>query len=140
MSLNTIFDIAGSGLSAETVRMSTSASNMTNANVVTGSADSVYKAQYPVFTEVQEKANTALGGGTAPGVKVSGIYESQADAIKRHEPNNPLADQDGFVYAPSVNSVEEMVNWISSSRSYEMQLSVLGSATQLIQRTLQLGQ
>lgn len=143
MSLNNIFDIAGSAMSAETVRMSTSASNMANANVVVGSPDEVYQAQYPVFTAIQAEANAAMAAnGQQPfgGVSVTGIYQSDADPFKRFEPNNPVADQDGFVYAPAVNHVEEMANMISASRSYQINLELIGTTKQLMQRTLQLGQ
>lgn len=139
MPLNTVFDISGSALVAETARLTTSASNMSNANVVTGSADSVYKAQYPVFSSVQEQAQHWMNDQTKAGVKVSGVYESNADPVKRYEPNNPIADQDGFVYAPNVNSVSEMANIISASRAYEMDVNVLNLAKQLILKTLQLG-
>ncbi|ARG99892.1 flagellar basal body rod protein FlgC [Legionella micdadei] len=139
MSLNNIFDISGSALVAETARLKTSASNMGNADVVTGSADEAYKAQYPIFTAIQEEAQQWMNQ-TKGGVAVSGIYESNADPVKRYEPNHPLADQDGFVYAPNINSVEEMANIISASRAYEMDVSVLNTTKQLIQRTLQLGE
>ncbi|KTC85549.1 MULTISPECIES: flagellar basal body rod protein FlgC [Legionella] len=140
MSLNNIFDISGSALVAETARLKTSASNMSNADVVTGSADEVYRAQYPIFTAVQEEAQQWMDSQTKAGVALSGVYESNTDAVKRFEPNHPLADKEGFVYAPNINSVEEMANIISSSRAYEMGVSVLNTTKQLIQRTLQLGE
>lgn len=140
MSLTNIFDISGSALVAETKRLTASASNLTNANVAAGSADEVYKAQYPVFSTVQEQAEQWVGDQVKGGVAVTGIYESNTEPVKRYEPNNPLADGDGFVYAPKINSVEEMANVISASRAYEMGVNVLNTAKQLIQKTLQLGQ
>lgn len=140
MSLNTIFDIASSGLTAETTRMSTTASNMSNANVTSGNSDDVYKAQYPVFNAIQEQANLAMNGGHKPGVRVSNIYESTAEPISHFEPNNPIADENGYVYAPNINYVEEMANMISASRAYQLNLEMIGTAKQLMQRTLQLGQ
>lgn len=138
MSLNNIFDISGSALVAETRRLTTSASNMTNANIVTGNPDDTYRAQYPVFTAVQEQAQQGMSQNK-PGVQVSDVYESELDPVKRYEPGNPMADQDGFVYAPNINTVAEMANIISAARSYEMDVNVLHTAKQLIQQTLQLG-
>ncbi|KTD48937.1 flagellar basal body rod protein FlgC [Legionella rubrilucens] len=143
MSLNTIFDIASSGLVAETTRMSTTASNMSNANVVAGNPDDVYRPQYPLFQSVQEQANlsirNAIAGKTA-GVQVAGIYESELEPVLRYDPGNPLANEAGYVYVPNVNLVGEMANMISASRAYQVNLEVISSAKQLMQRTLQLGQ
>ncbi|MFC3907758.1 flagellar basal body rod protein FlgC [Legionella dresdenensis] len=140
MSLNTVLDIAGSGLTAESRRMSTSASNMANANVESSNAGDTYRAQYPVFQAVQEDANKWINTKLEAGVVVSGIYESDAQPIMRYDPNNPVADKDGYVYVPNISYVEEMANMISASRSYQMDLQIISSAKQLIQRTLQLGQ
>lgn len=140
MSLNNIFDISGSALVAETARLTTSASNMSNANVVTGSPDDIYKAQYPVFRTVQEEAQSWMDNQAKTGVEVADIYESDVEAIKQYEPNNPLADGEGFVYAPNINYVAEVANIISASKAYQMNLEVMNTSKQLIQRTLQLGQ
>jgi flagellar basal-body rod protein FlgC len=140
MSLNNIFDISGSALVAETKRLTASASNLTNANVAVGNPDDAYRAQYPIFSTVQQQAEQWIGDQVKQGVAISGIYESNVEPVKRYEPNNPIADGDGFVYSPKINSVEEMANVISAARSYEMGVSVLNTAKQLIQRTLQLGQ
>ncbi|KTC77964.1 flagellar basal body rod protein FlgC [Legionella brunensis] len=139
-SLNNIFDIAGSALVAETARLTTSTSNMSNANVVTSNPDDTYKAQYPVFKTIQDEAQMWMDNQVKTGVEVSAIYESEAEALKQYEPNNPLADADGFVYAPNINYVAEIANIISASKAYQMNLEVLNTSKQLIQRTLQLGQ
>ncbi|MGL5742076.1 MAG: flagellar basal body rod protein FlgC [Legionella sp.] len=139
MSLGAIFNIAGSALTAETARLTNSAENMSNANVETGTADEVYKAKYPVFTAVKEKAYKWMGEQQA-GVQLHGVYESTSDPIKRYSPNNHLADKDGFVYAPNVNYVEEMANVISASRSYQMDVELLNTTKQLMQKTLDLGE
>lgn len=139
MTLTAIFDMAGSAMTAETERLSTSASNMSNANVEASSPDEVYKAKYPIFKSIQENANQWMGEQMGGGVRLAGIYESQADALKRYEPNNPMADQKGFVYTPNINYVEEMANVISASRSYQMNVELLSTTKQLMQRTLQLG-
>src|SRR5262245_14794258 len=97
------FDIAGSGMSAQSVRLNTTASNLANAESVSGDANSVYKPRHPIFEAVRAQlgAGAANENGNAA-VRVSGIYESQAPAAARYEPGNPLADANGYVYAPAV--------------------------------------
>lgn len=134
MSSFRIFDIAGSALAAQSVRLNAVASNLANADSVAGSPDAVYKSRMPVFQQQLDAANP-----DAPGVRVLGVMESQAEAQKRYEPGNPLADGDGYVYAPNVNVVEEMVNMISASRSYQSSVEVMNTAKELTLRTLSLG-
>ncbi|MDD3764928.1 MAG: flagellar basal body rod protein FlgC [Nevskiales bacterium] len=134
MSSFKVFDIAGSALSAQSVRLNTVASNLANADAVSGDPDAVYKARMPVF-----KALTEPGAPDAAGVQVLGVVESQAAAEKRYEPGHPMADADGYVYAPNVNVVEEMVNMISASRSYQSSVEVMNTAKDLALRTLNLG-
>ncbi|KTD59913.1 flagellar basal body rod protein FlgC [Legionella shakespearei] len=140
MSLNAIFDIAGSAMTAETARLKTSAGNMSNANVEVGNPDDVYKPKYPIFKAVQEQANQWMGDQVKAGVQLKGIHESDAEPTRRYAPNNPIADADGFVYTSNVNYVEEMSNVISASRSYQMNIELLNTTKQLMQRTLQLGE
>lgn len=140
MSLNTIFDIASSSMTAESARLVASAGNMGQANIDLGSPDEVYKPKYPIFAAVQEQANQWAGNQTKPGVQLKGIYESTADPLKRYEPNNPIADANGFVYSSNIKQVDEMANVISASRSYQMNIEMLHTAKQLMQRTLQLGE
>lgn len=134
MSSLRIFDIAGSALSAQSLRLNTVASNLANADAISGSADGAYKARLPMF-----KAAMEAGGEGTPGVQVLGVVESPAPAEKRYEPGHPLADADGYVYAPNVNVVEEMVNMISASRSYQSSVEVMNTAKELASRTLSLG-
>ncbi len=129
-----IFDIAGSALSAQSVRLNTVASNLANADSVTGDANSVYKARMPVFQAIADPQNPE-----GSGVQVRGVVESTAEAQKRYEPGNPLADKDGYVFAPNVNIVEEMVNMISASRSYQASVEVMNTAKDMALRTLNLG-
>ncbi|AWN74554.1 flagellar basal body rod protein FlgC [Legionella anisa] len=140
MTLSAIFNIAGSALTAETARLTTSAENMSNANVESGSADETYKAKYPIFKAVQAQANQWMGEQVSGGVQLKGTYESALDPRKRYAPDNPLADKDGFVYTPNVNYVEEMANVISASRSYQMDVELLNTTKQLLLRTLKLGE
>ena len=139
MSLMKVFDISGSGMSAQSLRLTTTASNMSNANVVSGSAETTYKPRYPLFSAVQSEASASLFSET-PGVKVTEVVESSKEALKRYQPNHPLADKQGYVFLPDVNIVEEMTNMISASRSYQMNAEVLNTTKQLMSKTLQLGQ
>jgi len=135
------FDIAGSGMTAQSVRLNTTASNLANAESVSGDKATVYKPRHPIFEAVRASLSTQADDVNAnPAVKVSGIYESQAPAVARYEPGNPLADANGYVYAPSVNVVEEMVNMISASRSYQNNVEVMNTSKELLLATLRLGQ
>ena len=129
-----IFDIAGSAMSAQSARLNTVASNLANADSVATTADGAYKARLPVFKTLQQPGET-----DAAGVQVLGIVESQKAPEKRYEPGHPLADAEGYVFAPSVNVVEEMVNMISASRSYQSSVDVMNTAKELAMRTLTLG-
>lgn len=133
-----IFDIAGAGMSAQSVRLNTTASNLANAESVSGDPNAVYRAKHPVFT-VAQAPNGATGPESAS-VQVAGIVESDAAPMKRYDPGHPLADAQGFVYAPNVNTVEEMVDMISASRSYQNDVEVMKTARDLLLATLRLGQ
>jgi flagellar basal-body rod protein FlgC len=134
------FDIAGSGMAAQSVRLNTTASNLANADSVSGDAAHVYKARHPIFEAVRASLAHGAGRQGDAAVKVTGIYESTAPATMRYEPGNPLADGKGYVYAPAVNVVEEMVNMISASRSYQNNVEVMNTSKELLLATLRLGQ
>ena len=140
-SFNT-FDIAGSGMAAQSVRLNTVASNLANADSVAGNADAVYKARHPVFEAVKQAMAGSQAGGANGGaaVQVRGIVESDAAPVARYEPGNPLANAEGYVYAPNVNVVEEMVDMISASRSYQNNVEVMDTAKTMMTATLRLGQ
>jgi flagellar basal-body rod protein FlgC len=137
MSSFKVFDIAGSGLSAQSVRLNTVASNLANADSVSGDPSKVYKARHPVFEAVRA-AMSARDGNAA--VRVNGIVENPAPPSSRYEPGNPLANAEGYVYAPNVNVVEEMVDMISASRAYQNNVEVLNTSKELLLATLRLGQ
>jgi len=137
MSLMNVFDIAGSGMSAQSVRLNTTASNLANAESVSGTAEGAYKALNPVFKAVMDEATADRG---SVGVAIEKIQESNAQPRKLHQPDNPLADKDGYVYMPNVNAIEEMANMISASRSYQSNVEIMNTTKQMIQRTLQIGQ
>ena len=145
MALFDIFNIAGSGMSAESVRLNTVASNLANADSVSSSADTAYKARYPVFQAVRASlmppgaaaADPTRGADAA--VHVSSIVQSTAPGTARYEPGNPLADANGYVYSSNVNVVEQMADMISASRSYQNNVQVLETSKQLMLDTLKLG-
>jgi len=134
-----IFDIAGSGLSAQSVRLNTVASNLANADSVSGDPSRVYKARHPVFEAVRASLG-AQAQDSNPAVRVLGIRENTAEPEARYEPGNPVADAKGYVYAPNVNVVEEMVDMISASRAYQNNVEVLNTSKELMLATLKLGQ
>ena len=148
MSLGSIFDIAGSGMTAQSLRLNTTASNIANAETASSSTGETYRARKPVFSAVQQSLlNPGQGGipmaagqGPGAGVRVEGIVESDAELQMRYEPYHPAANDDGFVYYPNVNVVEEMADMMSSSRSFQMNVDVMNTAKSMMQRILTLGQ
>ncbi len=134
-----IFDVAGSGMSAQSVRLNTVASNLANADSISGDPNTVYKARHPVFEAVRAAMSQQQDGGNAA-VRVKGIMESQSTPSARYEPGNPLANADGYVYSPNVNVVEEMVDMISASRAYQNNVEVMNTSKDLMLATLRLGQ
>ncbi len=143
MSVNAVFDIAGSAMTAQSLRMNTTASNLANAQSAASSVDQVYRGRHPVFAAVQRDAmHMDFAGDKSPsaGVSVLGIVESDAPLESRYEPSHPLADEEGYVYYPNVDAVEEMTNMISASRSFQMNVEVMNSAKQMLQKALTLGQ
>ncbi|MCF2859346.1 flagellar basal body rod protein FlgC [Pseudoalteromonas sp. SMS1] len=142
MSLYNVFDIAGSGMSAQNIRLNTTASNISNANSISSSQDKVYRARHPVFAAELNKAAAANPNtlNSSVGVKVLGIVESDKPLQVEYNPNHPSADKDGYIYKPNVNVVEEMTNMISASRSYQTNVQVADAAKQMLSKTLLLGQ
>jgi len=137
MSSFKIFEIAASGMAAESMRLNTVASNLANANTISSSKDGVYRARQVVFEEVRGELS---GPDAGAAVKVREVIEAQADALARYEPGNPLADANGYVYSPNINSIEQMVDMISSSRSYQNNIEVVNTSRDLMLATLRLGQ
>ncbi|MCT7357511.1 MAG: flagellar basal body rod protein FlgC [Thalassobium sp.] len=148
MSLSNVFDIAGSGMNAQSIRINTTASNIANAESASSSVDETYRARKPWFAVMHKSfmevnANNefqSIEDGTGAGVQVMGIVEKDAPLQQRFQPDHPMANEDGYVYYPNVNIVEEMTDMMSSSRSYQMNVEVLKTAKQMLQRTLSLGQ
>lgn len=136
MSLMKVFDVAGSAMNAQSVRMNVTASNLANAGSVSGDPDKVYRARHPVFSTFSA---SLADQSSAAGVKLDGVVESSAPLLKIYQPDNPDADADGNVYATNVNSVEEMVNMISASRSYKNNVEMINTTKDLLLQTLSLG-
>jgi flagellar basal-body rod protein FlgC len=140
MSSFKIFDIAGSGMAAQSVRLNTVASNLANAESVSGTAEGAYKAKHPVFEAVRAEMAGRPGLNAGVAVQVTQIVEDSRAPSMRYEPGNPLANADGYVFAPNVNVVEEMVDMISASRAYQNNVEVLNTSKELLLATLRLGQ
>ena len=138
MSMFRIFDVAGSAVSAQSQRLNVVASNLANADTVAGPDGQAYKARQVVFQTVMMGAREQPEG--AAGVRVSNVREDDAPGRRVHDPKHPSADADGYVTYSNVNSVEEMVNMISASRSYQNSIEVMNTAKSLLQKTLQMGQ
>jgi flagellar basal-body rod protein FlgC len=138
MSSFSIFDIAGSAMNAQSLRLNLVASNISNANSVSSSAEGVYKSRQPVFAA--ELKGIMNSQDAASKVKVLGVVESQAPPVMEYAPNHPMADKAGYIYKSNVNTVEEMANMMSASRSYQNNVEVLNTAKQLILQTLKMGQ
>ncbi|GAB2915891.1 flagellar basal body rod protein FlgC [Rheinheimera gaetbuli] len=134
-----IFDITGSGMTAQSLRMNTTASNIANANSVSSSVEQTYRGRHPVFA-AELSQSKRLQGDASAGVKVLGIVESDAPLNVEYAPNHPMADENGYIYKPNINIMEEMANMISASRSYETNVQTADAAKQMVMRTLRLGQ
>jgi flagellar basal-body rod protein FlgC len=141
MSLFQIFNVSGSAASAQTQRLNVVASNLANADTVAGPDGQAYKARQVVFqTQLMVEAAGSGGAAGAAGVRVSTIAEDNTPGRRVHDPKHPAADAQGYVTYSNVNPVEEMVNMISASRSYQNNVEVMNTAKSLLLKTLQLGQ
>ena len=147
MALMNVFDIAGSGMSAQSVRLNTTASNIANAESVATNGEDTYRARQPVFQAQMQSAmrsnpfdfsTSATNAGQ--GVKVMGVVESDAPYQLRFEPDHPYADEQGYVKYPNVNVVEEMTNMISASRSFQTNADIMSAAKKMMEQALALGQ
>ncbi len=134
MSMFQIFNVSGSAVSAQAQRLNVVSSNLANADTVAGPDRSAYKARHVVFT------TEPMGDVGAAGVTVSNVVEDNTPGRRIHDPGHPQADAQGYVTYSNVNAVEEMVNMISASRSYQNNIEVMNTAKSLLMKTLQLGQ
>lgn len=134
MSLMNIFEIAGSAMTAQSKRLNVVSSNLANADSVTSSNGQPYRAKQVIFSE------TSLGGATGSGVTVTGVIEDPTPGKQVYDPKNPLADAQGYVAKTNVSVVDEMVNMIDASRSYQNNVEMMNTAKALALKTLTLGQ
>ncbi|MGI9205837.1 MAG: flagellar basal body rod protein FlgC [Woeseiaceae bacterium] len=136
MSLFKVFDVAGSAMNAQSVRMNVTASNLANAGSVSGDPEQVYRARQPVFSTFGDALASQSG---VTGVKLERVVESQAPLEIQHRPDHPDADADGNVFVSNVNNIEEMVNMMSASRSYQNNIEMMNTTKDLLLQTLSIG-
>ena len=134
MSMSNVFNIAGSALSAQSQRLNVVASNLANADSTTSSTGQPYRAKQVIFSAVP------MQSGGVSGVKVASVIEDPSPMKQMYDPKNPMADAKGYVSMPNVNVVDEMVNMISASRSYQANADMMNTAKTLLLKTLSLGQ
>ena len=139
MSLFNVFNVAGSALNAETIRLNTTASNLANAESVNGDVTKIYRARHPVFQSMMDTSSPFADEQASAGVRVLGVVESSAPPLMRYQPDNPIANKDGYVFTSNVNSIEEMTNMISANRSFATNVDVINTARDLLLKTISMG-
>lgn len=139
MSLFNIFEIAGSGLSAQNTRLNTVASNLANAESIASTPEGAYRSKQPVFAATIQGQLNDINSSASTGLRTLGIVESQAENVAQYQPGNPLANEDGYIYLSNVNVIEEMTNMMSASSSYQSNIEVLNTSKELLLQTLRLG-
>ena len=136
MALDRIFNIAGSALNAQTTRMNTTASNLANSGTVTGKENEAFRAKRTVFKTILEQQQKPHEQGFAGGVRIEKITDDPSPIRKMSEPNNPMADKDGYVYLANVNEMTEMVEMMAASCSYQNNVEVVNTTRQMLMRTI----
>lgn len=139
MSLFKIFDVAGSGMAAQGVRLNVTASNLANAGSVASSAGDAYRAKNPIFAAVQQN-QLSIRENANIAVRVDRIVENNRPIAREYQPGNPMANEDGFVFLSNVKPIEEMVNMMSASRSFQNNIEIMNTTKELMLRTLTMGQ
>jgi len=141
MGLYSVFDIAGSAMNAQNIRLNTTASNLANADSVSDDPRTTYRARQPVFSQMMQGFNEAHNFNEKnTGVQVLGIVESNTPLRTEYNPQHAMANKDGYIFRPNVNVIDEMANMISASRAYQTNVEVLNTAKQMMMRTLSIGQ
>jgi len=136
MSLFNVFDISGSGMTAQSLRLNITASNLANADSVSSSTGQTYRAREPVFAAVYNRSK----GQASVGVKVEAVVENQSPLQQEYRPDHPMANEDGYIFRPNVDVIEQMANMISASRSYQSNVEVFNTSKRMLMRTLTMGQ
>ena len=134
--LKNIFEIAGTALTAQTIRMNTTASNLANAGSVSPTEEEAFRAKRPIFRALVDQADLNAGFNVLGGVKVKEVVDSSEPVRQVHDPGNPEANEEGFVFLSNVNEVTEMVEMVAASRSFQNNVEVVTTARQLMMRTL----
>lgn len=138
MSLDNLYSIAGSALNAQTVRLNTIASNLANVSSAGSTPQTAYRALRPVFSAMYQEV---VGQGNSAQVSVNEVFQMPgSEKNRRYEPDNPLANDEGYVYYPDINVIQEMADMLSATRSYQSSMEVMTSARKLQQRLLSLGE
>jgi flagellar basal-body rod protein FlgC len=141
MSFDAIYRIAGSSMNAQTVRLNTVASNLANADSAAARPEDVYQARKPVFASIYENGALSRPAGIGGArVQVLDVVSAGSEAVRRHEPSNPLADADGYVYYANINQIEEMTDMMAATRSFETGVEVLNRIKSMQQGLLRLGE
>jgi flagellar basal-body rod protein FlgC len=138
MSLLNAFKLSGGAMQAQTLRLNTVASNIANVDTAASNPEEAYKARRVLFEAVLQ-GNRAGQAGLATDVRVAGVVQDQAPARAVFDPKHPLANEQGYVYMPNVNAVQEMVDMLSASRSYQTNAEVMNTAKSLMLKTLNMG-
>ena len=132
-----VFDVSGSALNAQTVRLNVTASNMANADTVSSNRDQTYRSRQPIFQTIMDREQKL--SGTTSKVQVQGIVESKAPLREEYNPNHPMANEEGYIYKSNVNVVEEMANMMSASRSFQTNVQVANTSKSMLVKLLRLG-
>jgi flagellar basal-body rod protein FlgC len=139
MSLYNVFNIAGSSMSAQSVRLNTVASNLANADVVSANEADVYRSRQPVFSAVMDALYGTEQNQSSIPVRVAAIVEDNTPARQEYQPEHPMANAEGYIFKSNVNAIEEMTNMMAASRSYQNNVEVFNTSKQLLLKTLSLG-
>lgn len=131
-----VFDIAGSGMTAQSLRLNLVASNMANVDAISSSIEQTYRSRQPVFRALLEGFKPH---GEGNGVRMVGVVESQAPLVREYAPDHPMADDQGYIFRSNVNLVEEMANMMSASRAYQNNVEVINAARQMMVGLINLG-
>lgn len=134
MAVFPVLDISSSGMHVQTIRLNTIASNIANVNSISSNAEDTYRSKQPVFQTIFDEKK-----GSQAGVKIYDIVESQEPLKMEYNPAHPMANGEGYIFRPNVNTVEEMANMLDASRAYETNIEVMNTSKQLLLRTIQLG-
>ena len=135
-----LFDIAASGMKAQSMRLNLIASNIANADSVSSSQGEVYKSRQPVFKTMMQNIGSQAGRNNgATGVEMVAVVESKAPVFPEYSPNHPMANEEGYIFRSNVNSVEEMANMISARRSFENNIEMARASKRMLERIINMG-